>query len=76
MKGQFKPDGYFTISNCFSIEIKINEAADAITYKFSNDNTLYETEIVYLENEENEELEAAFITRSGMEIFLSECMRC
>lgn len=66
------------LSNSHSLTILINNSGDGLQYQYNggNDNNIYETEIEYLEDTDNEELiQPAFKTEEGNIFFIGEFMR-
>ena len=74
------------LSNSHSLTILVNDSGDGVQYQYNggNDDTIYESEIEYLEDTENvtgyaeEEdslLQPAFKTKEGQIYFIGEFMR-
>lgn len=43
----FKPHGYKTLTNSEGMEIMIDQSTEEVSYRFSNDNTVYDSFIRY-----------------------------
>jgi hypothetical protein len=77
--------GILTLTNSFSLIIKVNNSGDGVQYQYSGDNEeIHEAEIEYLEDTENitgyaddEDglLQAGFKTEEGAIYFLGQFMR-
>jgi hypothetical protein len=74
------------LSNCHSLTILVNNSGDGVQYQYNggNDETIYESEIEYLEDTENvtgyadneeNNIQPAFKTESGQIYFIGEFMR-
>jgi hypothetical protein len=74
------------LSNCFSLTILVNDSGDGVQYQYNggNDDTIYETEIEYIEDTENRTgyadtedglIQPAFKTEHEQVYFLGEFMR-
>lgn len=84
MKLEEKGTAIKTLSNSFSILIKVNDSGDGVCYQYSDEDQIHDAEIEYIEDAENitvyadEEdglYQAAFQTEEGTIHFLAEFLK-
>lgn len=66
------------LTNCFSISITVDDGGDIVSYQFNGGSKLSpvcESEIEYLEDEQDWEVKAAFRTKEGAVYFIDEFIR-
>lgn len=79
----FTPHAYITLSNCGGIELMLNRSNDGVFYRYNygqdlNTTEIFEAEIVYINDENNEDVsEAGFYHGEDESIFysLNEAMK-
>lgn len=79
----FIPHAYITLSNCGGIELMLNRSNDGLFYRYNygqdlNTTEIFEAEIVYINEENNEDVsEAGFYHGEDESIFysLNEAMK-